>query len=553
MNAGTALAGAGLLDELIARVGAMGQDERAAVAAMTAKATAHMPMVPNPGPQTEAYLSKADVLLYGGQAGGGKTLLELGWGINEADSGIIFRRERTQTDGLEKEGKKIIGESARFNGQDLEWTWPSGKTLKLAGMQGAEDWKKHAGRERDYMGFDEGGEFLEAQVAQIIAWLRAPPGKRTRVIIGSNPPRSSDGQWLMKWFAPWLDDTFANPANPGELRWAVYVTANGKSDMVWVEGPGEYQIDGETYTAKSYTFIPAALSDNPYRNTPEYRAQLQSLPEPLRSQLLYGDFGAGLEDSANQVIPTAWIKAAQDRWTPTPPDGVPMYAMGVDCSGGGNDPMTIAIRHDGWFAPIVEVQAKDIPLDRKGTYCAGQVLSYRKDGAKVIVDMGGGYGEGIYEQLKANDVDCIGHKGAEASLARTGSRQMSFYLKRSQLIWQFREALDPDQPGGSPIALPPDKLLVADLAAPTWEPVSHKGGMAVKVESKEDVCAKLGRSTDRGDAVVMAWSTGLKQANVAGGFRRYSAGKPVAVLMSKGRTNGGYGGYGGQSGSREHG
>jgi hypothetical protein len=75
----------------------------------------------------------------------------------------------------------------------------------------------------------------------------------------------------------------------------------------WVDGPGEYEIDGETYTAKSYTFIPASLSDNPHRNTPEYRAQLQSLPEPLRSQLLYGDFSAGMEDAANQVIPTRWI------------------------------------------------------------------------------------------------------------------------------------------------------------------------------------------------------------------------------------------------------
>lgn len=515
-----------------------------------AKAESGRRMTPNPGPQTEAYLSNADVLLYGGQAGGGKTLLELGWGINEADSGIIFRRERTQTDGLEKEGKKIIGEVARFNGQDLEWTWPSGKTLKLAGMLGADDWKKHAGRERDYMGFDEGGEFLEAQVAQIIAWLRGPPGKRTRVIIGSNPPRSSDGAWLMKWFAPWLDDTFPNPAQPGELHWAVYVTANDKSDMVWVEGPGEYEIDGETYTAKSYTFIPAALSDNPYRNTPEYRAQLQSLPEPLRSQLLYGDFGAGLEDAANQVIPTAWIKAAQDRWTAHPPDGVPMCAIGVDASGGGNDPMKIARRHDGWFAPIIEIPAKDIPMDRKGTYCAGQVLSYRRDSAKVVVDMGGGYGEGIYEQLKANDIDCIAHKGAESSLARTASRQMMFWNKRCEVIWRFREALDPDQPGGSPIALPPSKPLTADLSAPTWEPVSFKGGMAVKVESKEDVCAKLGRSTDDGDAVVMCWSTGLKQANVRGGFKNYSATKAVNVVMSKGRSNGG---YGGQSGSREHG
>ena len=34
-------------------------------------------------------------------------------------------------------------------------------------------------------------------------------------------------------------------------------------------------------------------------------ATLQSLPEPLRSQMLYGDFNAGTEDDSMQVIPTA--------------------------------------------------------------------------------------------------------------------------------------------------------------------------------------------------------------------------------------------------------
>jgi hypothetical protein len=64
--------------------------------------------------------------------------------------------------------------------------------------------------------------------------------------------------------------------------------------------------------------------------------------------------------------------------------------------------------------------------------------------------------------------------------------------------------LDPGQPGGSPIALPPDDAeLVADLTAPTFEVVPN----GIKVESKQDVCERLGRSTDKGDAVQLAWST----------------------------------------------
>lgn len=502
-------------------------------------------MIPNEGPQTQAYRSLADVLLYGGQAGGGKTLLELGWGINEAESGIIFRRELSQTDGLEKEGKRIIADAARFNGQDLEWTWPAGKTLKLAGIKNPDDWMKHAGRERDYMGFDEGGEFLEMQVASLAAWLRAAPGKRTRLIIGSNPPRTSDGQWLVKWFAPWLDPKFPNPASPAEIRWALHVTRHEQLDVHWVDGPGAYEIDGEPYTAKSFTFIPASLSDNRFRNTPEYRAQLQSLPEPLRSQLLYGDFGAGQEDAADQVIPTGWIRAAQERWTERPPEGVPMCAIGVDASGGGEDPMIIARRHDGWFDKLIEIPGKEIPMDRKGTYCAGQVMSYRRDDAKVVVDMGGGYGEGIYEHLKTNKIDTTAHKGAKKSVHRTATRQLGFVLKRDEVIWRFREALDPDQPEGSPIALPPDPMLVADLTSWTYATVSHHGAMAIKVTAKDEIHKLLGRSPDRGEAVVMAWSSGLKQQNIRGGFRARSA-APMKVVMGHGRSNNiGYGTAGG--------
>jgi len=507
----------GALDEILSKLEAMPDKQRREVTRQVMDMTKKMRWVPNPGPQTEAYMSEADVMLYGGQAGGGKTHLELGWAVNQADSGIIFRRERTQTDGLEKEGKKIIGDAASFNGQDLEWTWPDGKTLKLGGMKDPDSWQDHAGRERDYMAFDEGGEFLESQVASIIAWLRAAPGKRTRVVIGSNPPRTTDGLWLLRWFAPWLDDKFPNPATPGELRWAVYVTADGEGKMVWVDGPGTYDIDGEQYTAKSYTFIPASLTDNPYRNTPEYRAQLQSLPEPLRSQLLYGKFTAGLKDAANQCIPTDWVRAAMARWKETPPMGVPMCSIGVDCSGGGDDPMVIAPRYDGWFAQFVKVPGKQIPQEKSGAFAAGMVLAERRDNALIVVDMGGGYGGSLYEHLKDNEIETVAYKGAEGTTRRSKDGKLKFTNKRSAAYWGFREALDPGQPGGSPIALPPDQRLLAGLTAPTFEvtPQGIKVEPKVKHDTKGKVTggvkAKLGFSPDEADAVVMGWFEGPRE------------------------------------------
>lgn len=513
----------GLLDEIIARVESKPPAERQRIVEEVHEATRHMAAVPNPGPQTDAYLSEADILLYGGQAGGGKSFLMLLWGINEADSGIIFRRELTQTDGLEADGKQIVG-SQGWNGSDHEWTQRDGRTLKLAGMREADSWMGHAGRERDFQGYDEAGEFLEMQVGSLFAWLRGKPGKRTRIILASNPPRTADGYWLFTWFGPWIDEEHPlYPTEPGDLRWAIYIAknlANEPGVLVWVDGPGEYDVDGETYTARSYTFIPASLEDNPFRNTKEYRAQLQNLPEPLRSQLLKGDWKAGLTDDAYQVIPSAWVRAAQARWKPQPPDGIPMCAIGVDPSGGGADDMCIAPRHDAWYAQLVKVPGSQLPKDRLGSHMAGLVIRERRDGAVPVIDLGGGYGSGLLEHLSTNnEIECIGYKGAAATTRRSSDKKFGFTNTRSAAYWGFREALDPDQPGGSTIALPPDKRLLAGLCAPRYTITPQ--GIKVEPKSKNEggvkgVVERLGWSPNEADAVVMAWWAGPRMATHAG-------------------------------------
>ena len=485
------------LDEIISRLQGMEPQKLKALAQDVISQGTRW--APNPGPQTAAYFSEADILMYGGAAGGGKTDLLVGLGSQEHQRAIIFRRESSQTDGIEAAGKRII-RGASYNGVDLEWSWPDGKSLKLAGMKDADDWTKHAGRERDFIGFDEAGEFLLVQVVSLLGWNRGPKGQRCRMVMASNPPRSSDGLWMMEWFAPWLDRKFDNPASPGELRWAVMVGGSPR----WVDGPDPVMVEGDRIKPISFTFIPAALADNPERNTQEYRSRLQSLPEPLRSQLLYGDFSIGLKDSANQTIPTAWVHAAMERWTPRPPEGVPMCAIGVDASGGGEDPMILAIRHDGWFAPLVEIPGSDIPIGNIGPWCSGIVVSHRRDKALIIVDMGGGYGGSMYDHLMQNEVEVVAYKGAEGSTRRSKEGKLAFVNKRSAAYWMFREALDPGQPGGSPIMLPDDSRLLADLTAPTFE----VGSRGIALEAKEKIVKRLGRSTDKGDAVIMSWFEG---------------------------------------------
>lgn len=509
------------LAEVIATLNALPEERRRQAVQEAASATRHMRFVPLPGPQTQAYLSLADVLLFGGAAGVGKSRLLIGLSQLHLRS-IIFRREASQTDGLQEAGREIIGDSARFNGTDLEWSWPNGRSLKLAGMQNPADWGKHAGRERDFIGFDEGGEFLEGQVSSLMAWNRGPPGQRCRVVFASNPPRGPEGEWMIRWFAPWLDKQFPTPAQPGELRWAAMV----KGSPVWVEGPGEHVIDGETYTALSFTFIPGSLRDNPYRDTPEYRARLQSLPEPLRSQLLHGRFDAGGEDDPWQAIPTGWVQAAMERWRPQPPVGTPMCSIGVDVAQGGSDSTTLARRYDSWFSPLLVVPGSMTP---GGTDVAALVLKHRHDNAKVIIDVGGGWGGEAHGHLMRNNVDSVPYMGVKPSGKRTADRQLTFRNIRAEAYWRLREALNPDQLGGSTIALPDDRTLLADLTAPKYRVVSN----GIELEAKDKLIKRLGRSTDRGDAVVLCWWAGARMSSDWQTWQASRGGRQATLKMGR--------------------
>ena len=102
----------------------------------------------------------------------------------------------------------------------------------------------------------------------------------------------------------------------------------------------------------------------------------------------------------------------------------------------------------------------------------------------------------MFDHLRQNNIEVKAYKGAEATTRRSVDGKMTFTNKRSAALWGFREALDPGQPGGSPISLPPKPRLLSDLTAPTFS-VTPRG---IKAESKEDVCARLGRSTNDGDA-----------------------------------------------------
>jgi hypothetical protein len=280
---------------------------------------------PIPGPQTEALQTEADITFYGGAAGGGKTDLLLGCSLTQHRRSIIFRREFAQLKGIRERAEEIYGSIGRFNGQQELWKIQRGQyagtTIEFGACQFPGDEKKYQGRAHDLKGFDEITHFTEAQFRFLITWNRTSlADQRCQVIAAGNPPTDAEGDWVIRYWGPWLDETHRNPAKPGELRWFVTDPKTGKD--LEVDGPEELHLENEEgelelVRPKSRTFILAKVEDNPFLMQTGYKATLQSLPEPLRSRMLKGMFNIGREDADWQVIPSAWVIAAQKRWAPT--------------------------------------------------------------------------------------------------------------------------------------------------------------------------------------------------------------------------------------------
>ena len=94
---------------------------------------------------------------------------------------------------------------------------------------------------------------------------------------------------------------------PGELRW--YATLPNGNEIERADGT-PFKDGHELIKPKSRTFIPARVKDNPDLRNTGYISTLQALPQPVRSQVLHGDFTAGIQDDPWQVIPTAWVEAS---------------------------------------------------------------------------------------------------------------------------------------------------------------------------------------------------------------------------------------------------
>jgi predicted phage terminase large subunit-like protein len=274
--------------------------------------------VAQPGPQTQALSSSADIVILGGAAGGGKTFALLLEPVRHYENGkfggVIFRRTFPQIKnegGLWDEAAEIYPFlRAKPNENDLRYEFPSGASVRFAHLQHAKDRYAWKGAQVPWFGFDQLEEFEEEQFWYMLSRNRsARAGIKPYVWATVNPVPDDDpiGGWVNKLVAWWIDpDTgYAITARSGVLRWFV----RRDEQLHWADTPEELKERfGEDAQPKSLTFILAKLSDNPAleRADPGYRAWLEALPLVERERLLGGNWK--IKPTAGKVFNRAWFK-----------------------------------------------------------------------------------------------------------------------------------------------------------------------------------------------------------------------------------------------------
>ena len=284
-----------------------------------------------PGPQTMLLSNPAEIIVYGGAAGGGKTYGLLMSALrykNVKDFGCtIFRKNFKQIfnqGGLWDESVKMFFDihGAEPKYARGEW-WFRGddnrvvSKVSFAHIDRDEDLHSYQGSQICAIGFDELTHFSSKQFFYMLSRNRSVCGVRPYVIATCNPDADS---WVAEFISWWINQEtgYPIPERSGKIR---YMVRRGEK-IVWASRRKELwekfdlKSEEEKAEVKSVTFIASSIYDNQIllKVNPQYLANLKAMTEVERERLLKGNWkiksAAGLFFKRTQVtmisaLPTA--------------------------------------------------------------------------------------------------------------------------------------------------------------------------------------------------------------------------------------------------------
>ena len=358
-------------------------------------------IAPQPGPQTDFLRTPADICIYGGAAGGGKTvglILEPLRYVSRVPgfTAVFFRRTTPQITNPGGLWDESVNFYPRFGGtphhRAHEWRWPRAGKIKFSHLQfdtTVYDWQ---GAQITLICFDELTHFTARQFFYMVSRNRSTCGVRPYIRATCNPDADS---WVAEFLAWWIDQEtgLPIPERAGVLRHFIRVSEK----VVWADRPEELMQQmklpqdlppgADPPRPISVTFIPAKVFDNPalLRVNPEYPAWLLSMPLLERERLLSGNWkirpAAGLyfrrewcavgdQAPADLDIVRYWDLAATEKTELNDPDWTVGIKLGRDRNGGY------------WLLDVMRARANPGDVERLLLNTATQ------DGKRVVVGFG---------------------------------------------------------------------------------------------------------------------------------------------------------------------
>lgn len=326
-----------------------------------------------PGPQTLFQSTPADVAIFGGARGGGKTYGLLLEPLRHVGKGqfacVVFRRtfpQINQEGGLWDTSNAIYPYMAAAGSRSsLTWRFPSGASVAFRHMESEADKDSWLGAQVPLVCVDQLETFTERQFWSMLGFNRDPSGTvRPYIRATCNPIPDS---WLSRMIEWWIDQATGYPieGRAGVVRWFVRVG----DALEWAGSPSELKTRFPALMPKSLTFIPSRVEDNKklLANDPNYLSNLQSMGLVDRERFLYGNWK--IRDAAGNIFRREWF-----RIVPACPAGVVAEVRYWDRA---------ATPKDKNNDPCATVGVRMAKL-RDGTFCVRH--SHRMFGSPLEVD-----------------------------------------------------------------------------------------------------------------------------------------------------------------------
>ena len=312
-----------------------------------------------PGPQWDFLATEADICVFGGSAGGGKTyallLSALMYKNVHGFNCTIFRRTFKQVfspGGLWDTAHSIYGAIQNAEMRKVATSWEfvdkNGAAISkvtfahIESFNTVDDWQ---GSQLCEICFDELTHFDEQTFFYMMSRNRSTCGVKPFIRATCNPDADS---WVAKFIEWWIDPDTGYPIQErsGKIRW--FIRRDGK--LYWADTKEELWeqfnlvTNEEKDEPRSFTFIMSSIYNNKelLKVNPQYLSSLKALPEVERERLLHGNWK--IKPSAGryfkrsqvgefiQVIPrdvTTWVRCWDLAATEKDENGDAAYTAGV--------------------------------------------------------------------------------------------------------------------------------------------------------------------------------------------------------------------------------